>query len=98
MSGNWGIVVAVAGAIPGILALAASLVGLGRLTQRLQNVETDVAGMKDAVAKVGVIEERTRNTDDNVKNIRDKLDAMTDTLLAAAMTEIRSYKPRGTRG
>lgn len=98
MNMNWGLAVGALGAIPGLLALAGSLIGFGRLTQRLQNVERDMAEMKVVTAKVGVIEERTKNTDENVKNIRDSLSTMTETLLSAAMTEIRSYKPRPTRG
>lgn len=98
MAVNWGTVaVGAFGAIPGILALAGSLIGFGRMTQRLQTVERDVGEMKVVTAKVAVIEERTKNTDDNVKEVRNTLAAVTETLLSAAMTEIRSYKPPGRR-
>lgn len=94
MDANWGIVVATLGAVPGMLALAGGLVTLGRLTQRLNTVERDVQDMKTVTAKVAVIEERTKNTDDNVKAIRSGMANLTDTLLGRAFEELRSFKGR----
>lgn len=51
--------------------------------------------MKGVTAQVAVIEERTRNTDDNVKAIRTTLGALNDTLLAKAFEEIRSFRSPG---
>lgn len=84
------------GAIPGLIALAGSLIGFGKLTQRLKHVEQEVDEMKGVVAKVSVIEERTRNTDDNVKAIRGSMGSLTETLLQKAFDEIRSFRPKDT--
>lgn len=98
MGVNWGIAVAVIGAIPGLLALAGGLVTLGRLTQRLATVERDVGKALDAVSAVAVIEERTKNTADNVKAIRDSMANLTDTLLARTFEELRSFRPKEPGG
>lgn len=98
MSMDWGVIVAIFGAVPGLLALAGGLLAMGRLTQRLATVERDVQDMKTVTAKVAVIEERTKNTDDNVKAIRSGMANLTDTLLARAFEELRSFKDRRPDG
>lgn len=94
MNADWGAVIATAGAIPGVLALGSMLVGWGKLTQRLNTVERDVADMKTVTAKVGVIEERTRNTAENVQAIRDGLDHMHQVLIQKAFDELRTFHPK----
>lgn len=69
------------GSIPGILALAGGLVGYGRAMQRLTRVEQDVKDLKDVGKEVAVIGERTKNTDDNVRAMRDDVGRITGHLL-----------------
>ncbi len=92
MATGWEIAV---GAGPGVLALAGSLIGFGRLTQRLKAVEDDVHEMKAVVAQVGVIEERTKNTAEDVKEIRSGMSSLTQTLLDRTFEELRSFRPTG---
>ncbi len=82
------------GAVPGLLALAGSLVGFGRLTQRLIRVEKDVDEMKAAVAQIGAMDERTKNTAEDVKEIRSGLGGLTQTLLDRTFEELRSFRPK----
>lgn len=93
MDSTWGAAVAAAGAIPGFLALGSVLVGWGRLTERLKTVEREIADARAILSKVGVIEERTKNTADNVQAIRDGFDQLSATVIERAFGELRSFRP-----
>lgn len=54
--------------------------------QRLATVEHELESVKDLKSKVAVIEERTRNTDNNVTAMRDNLARLTDHLIDEGRT------------
>lgn len=87
--------VAAVGAVPGVIGLLGAAaafwrtgVRAGRIEQRLAEVESDVASMKDLGKDVATINERTKNTDDNMKAMRDDVGRITGALL-----QDRSFAP-----
>lgn len=77
------------GGIPSILGIGGLAVALGRAMQRLTTVERDVARLSDLGAKVATIEERTKNTAENMNAMRQDVSKITSHLL----DEGRSFSP-----
>jgi hypothetical protein len=69
------------GAIPGCIALAGVAVSYGRAMQRISAVERAVEKLSDLGARVSTIEERTKNTADNMNLMRADVSKITGFLL-----------------
>lgn len=79
------------GAIPGLLALGAALVGYGRLMQevkglagRITAVEADVRDLRKIGVDVARIDERTKATADTTNTMAGQLGTITNHLLEEA--------------
>lgn len=75
------IAIAAVGAIPGVVALIGCAVGYGRLVQRLQTVERDLAEVKDLKEKVSAIDERTKNTQADVRDVKTDVGRLVEHML-----------------
>ena len=78
-------------AVPGALALGGALVGYGRLQQRLIGMDSRIDQMDEKVTKLETmqtdlarVDERTKGTDENVREVKNSLQTITDHLLSEA--------------
>lgn len=89
------------GAIPGLLALGAALVGYGRLMQevrglaaRISTVETDIRDLRKIGEDVARIDERTKATADAANTMASQLGAITTHLLEESRSFSGKPPPR----
>lgn len=75
-------VLSAVGGFSGVLGLLGAAVGYGRLQQRLLTVEHDVGKLGDLTSKVSRIDERTKNTDVNVRDLKESIGDLTRALLS----------------
>lgn len=83
------------GGVSGVVALAGALVGYGRLQQRLNTVERDLAKLSELSDKVTRIDERTKNTDENVRELKGSMQELTSALLQSVAPHIPGARARG---
>lgn len=69
------------GGCSGVLGLLGAAVGYGKLQQRLVTVERDVQGFRQLAEQVARIDERTRATASDVKDVKDAVSDLTRNLL-----------------
>lgn len=69
-------VLSAAGGASGVIALLGAAVGYGRIVQRLEAVEKDVEKLGDMKSKVEVIEERTKTTNEMVREVKHSVDRL----------------------
>lgn len=84
--------IAVLGSVPGILALIAWAVGYGKLQQRLTNVEEDVRKLSDLTEQVTRIDERTKHTDESIKEVKSTLNRLSGHIFDGALDAIRNVQ------
>lgn len=65
--------------------------------QRLSQVEADVAKLSDLKSQMATVEERTKNTADDMKAMREDLGRITTHLLDESRTFIRQASSRSRR-
>lgn len=88
---------AAVGAVPGLAALVGVAVSHGRQVQRLDAVERDVQTVKNLGEQVTRIDERTKNTDKNVSDMKADVSKLTDHLLEEGRTFAPTRAPRRQR-
>jgi hypothetical protein len=86
---DWTKIVMTLTAAPGVIALVGAAIGYGQLKQRLVEVEKDTAKIADYGEQLARIDERTRNTDSAVRDMRGDVARLVETLVTDPAVRFR---------